>query len=137
MSAATLEPTDLPERSSLFVDGDFPRRRALVLLLSLLGGLLVAYAWSARTADDTIGFNTANTLLGHDAHKTPITSIAAGVLFAFVTGLAGSFTACTGSRSAWSRSQPSTVRWWASWAPTCRSTRRKPPRASRHAPHSR
>ncbi|MFL6114943.1 MAG: hypothetical protein ACJ786_26880 [Catenulispora sp.] len=94
MSAATLEPTDLPERTSLFVDGSFPRRRTVILLLSLLGGLLVAYAWSARTADDTIGFNTANTLLGHDANKTPITSIAAGILFAFVTGLAGSFTAC-------------------------------------------
>jgi len=94
LSATALEPIDAPERTSLFVDGRFPRRRALVLALSLLGGLLVAYAWSAQTADDRIGFNTADALLGHDANNTPITGIATGILFAFVTGLAGSFTAC-------------------------------------------
>lgn len=94
MSSATLESIDTPERTSLFVDGRFPHRRLLVLGLSLLGGLLLAYGWSARTADDTIGFNTANAILGHDASKTPITSVAAGIVFAFVTGMAGSFTAC-------------------------------------------
>lgn len=94
MSATTLDPIESPTRTSLFVDGRFPRRRVLVLLAGLLGGLLIAYGWSASTADDTIGFNTANALLGHDAHKTPISGIAAGILFAFVTGLAGSFTAC-------------------------------------------
>jgi hypothetical protein len=91
---STLITAPPPERTSLFVDGIFPRRRAAILLISLLGGLLVAYGWSARTADDTIGFNTANALLGHDANTTPITGIGAGILFAFVTGLAGSFTAC-------------------------------------------
>lgn len=94
MSSATLGAIDAPERTSLFVDGRFPHRRLLVLGLSLIGGLLLAYGWSAQTADDTIGFNTANAILGHDANKTPITSIASGILFAFVTGLAGSFTAC-------------------------------------------
>jgi MFS family permease len=83
-----------PEATSLFVNGLFPRRRALTLLLSLLGGLLLAYAWSSNLADDEIGFNTADQLLGHNAQSTPLTSIAAGVLFAFVSGLAGSFTAC-------------------------------------------
>lgn len=87
-------PTALPNATSIFVNGLFPRRRVLVLLLSLLGGLLIAYAWSSKLADDEIGFNTANRLLGHDAKSTPLTSIAAGVLFAFVSGLAGSFTAC-------------------------------------------
>ncbi|WP_329137688.1 hypothetical protein OG552_28375 [Streptomyces sp. NBC_01476] len=83
-----------PRATSLFVNGLFPRRRALVLLLGLLGGLLLAYAWSSNVADDEIGFNTANHLLGHNAVNTPLTGIATGVLFAFVSGLAGSFTAC-------------------------------------------
>jgi hypothetical protein len=83
-----------PASTSLFVNGVFPRRRWLVLLLSALVGLFVAYAWSARLADDTIGFNVADTLLGRDAHGTPIGGILSGVVFAFVSGLAGSFTAC-------------------------------------------
>ncbi|KDN82402.1 hypothetical protein [Kitasatospora cheerisanensis] len=83
-----------PRATSLFVNGLFPRRRALVVLLGLLGGLLLAWAWSSKLADDEIGFTTANQLLGHDAKSTPLSGIAAGVLFAFVSGLAGSFTAC-------------------------------------------
>jgi hypothetical protein len=87
-------PSAPPRATSLFVNGLFPRRRVLVLLLGLLGGLLLAYAWSSKVADDEIGFNTANHLLGHDAVNTPLTGVATGVLFAFVSGLAGSFTAC-------------------------------------------
>ena len=95
MSTIALESSAVPhEETSLFVDGRFPRRRLLILLLSAIGGLLVAYAWSAKTADDTIGFNTANAMLGHDANTTPIGSIGSGIVFAFVSGLAGSFTAC-------------------------------------------
>lgn len=95
MGTATVESTATPlGQSSLFVDGNFPKRRLVVLLLSAVAGLLVAYAWSAQTADDTIGFNTANALLGHNANTTPINGIGSGIVFAFVSGLAGSFTAC-------------------------------------------
>src|SRR5438874_806059 len=87
-------PVFAPAQTSLFVNGMFPRRRWLVLGLSVLGGLLVAYAWSAQLADDTIGFNVADALLGRDAKSTPIGGILSGVVFAFVSGLAGSFTAC-------------------------------------------
>ncbi len=80
-------------QTSLFVTGDFPRRRWLVLLLSLVAGLFVAYAWSADLVDDQIGVNTADTVLGHDP-QAPISGIASGVVFAFVSGMAGSFTAC-------------------------------------------
>lgn len=90
----TLAPQTPPRATSLFVNGLFPRRRLLVLVLSVLAGLLIAYAWSSQVADDDIGFNTADALLGHDAVGTPLSGIAAGVLFAFVSGLAGSFTAC-------------------------------------------
>jgi hypothetical protein len=62
--------------------------------LGALGGLLVAYAWSASLVDDQIGFNSANTMLGHNANTTAIGGIASGIAFAFVSGLAGSFTAC-------------------------------------------
>jgi hypothetical protein len=50
--------------------------------------------WSGQFADRTIGDNVANTLLGHDAKETPIASIGAGIVFAFVSGVAGTFTAC-------------------------------------------
>jgi hypothetical protein len=85
---------DPPRQTSLFVTGNFPRRRWLTLLVGVVGGLLTAYAWNAKVADDQIGFTSANAMLGHNAHGTPIAGIASGILFAFVTGLAGSFTAC-------------------------------------------
>lgn len=94
MSVLMSAPDTSAKRTSLFVDGSFPRRKAAVLLLSILAGVLVAYAWSAQTADDRIGFNTANALLGHDANATPIAGIGSGIVFAFVAGFAGSFTAC-------------------------------------------
>jgi hypothetical protein len=92
VSALTVAPET--SATSLFVDGRFPQRKFVVLLLSVMAGLLVAYCWSARTADDKIGFNTANAVLGHDANTTPIAGVGSGILFAFVTGFAGSFTAC-------------------------------------------
>lgn len=84
----------VPPPRSLFVTGYFPRRRVLVALLGALGGLFLAYLWTPTLVDDQIGFNTANTLLGRNAESTPVGGIASGILFAFVTGLAGSFTAC-------------------------------------------
>jgi hypothetical protein len=74
--------------------GPFPRRRGLIILLSAVAGFLLTVAWSAQFVDKTIGDNVANTLLGYDAKASPIAGIAAGVAFAFVSGMAGSFTAC-------------------------------------------
>ncbi|GAA3112824.1 hypothetical protein [Streptosporangium carneum] len=73
---------------------DLPRRRGLVVLLSVLAGALVAALWSFRFVDGVIGDNVANTLLGYDAKHTQIGGLVAGTLFAFVSGLAGTFTAC-------------------------------------------
>ena len=94
MASSVITAPPEPVATSLFVNGYFPRHRGLILLLSVLGGLFVAYAWSATLVDEQIGFNTANTLLGRNANATPVGGIASGILFAFVTGLAGSFTAC-------------------------------------------
>jgi hypothetical protein len=69
-------------------------RRGLVVLWSVLIGLAVAVLWSATLADDDIGLNTANGLLGQDASAATITGTVTGLVFAFVTGLAGTFTAC-------------------------------------------
>jgi MFS family permease len=80
--------------TSLLVTGRFPRRPGLVILVSVLVGFLLTVIWSAEFVDQTIGDNVANTLLGHDAKETPISGMVAGVVFAFVSGLAGTFTAC-------------------------------------------
>lgn len=81
-----------PEKSS--VDPSMPPRRWLVVGLSALAGFLLTVVWSAKFVDGVIGKNVANTLLGYDAESTEITGVATGVMFALVTGLAGTFTAC-------------------------------------------
>ncbi|MET8335979.1 hypothetical protein [Streptosporangium canum] len=73
---------------------DLPRRRGLVIVLSVLAGALIASLWSFRLVDSVIGDNVANTLLGYDAKHTEIGGLIAGTVFAFVSGLAGTFTAC-------------------------------------------
>jgi hypothetical protein len=71
-----------------------PRRRLLTVVLSLAAGIALAILWSFELVDHEIGDNVANNLLGYDAKKTAIVGTAAGLLFAFVSGLAGTFTAC-------------------------------------------
>ncbi|GAA0255646.1 hypothetical protein GCM10010492_65650 [Saccharothrix mutabilis subsp. mutabilis] len=83
-----------PVATSTLVNGHFPRRRGLIILLSALGGFLLTVVWSAHFVDSVIGDSVANTILGHDAKGEPITGVLAGVAFAFATGVAGTFTAC-------------------------------------------
>lgn len=64
------------------------------ILLSLLAGAILTSIWSYRFVDSVIGDSVANSLLGYDAKATPIAGAAAGALFAFISGLAGTFTAC-------------------------------------------
>lgn len=87
--------TEIPSRPDEFTsDGSIPARRWLVVGLSALAGFLLTVLWSAKFVDSVIGKNVANTLLGYDAESTEITGVAAGIAFALVTGLAGTFTAC-------------------------------------------
>ncbi|MFE9206444.1 hypothetical protein [Micromonospora sp. NPDC007230] len=83
----------LPERQ-LLPPTPGPGRRLRVALLSAAAGVLLAVLWSFELVDKVIGDNVANTVLGHDAKATAITGTAAGLLFAFVSGFAGTFTAC-------------------------------------------
>ncbi|MDQ1720830.1 MAG: hypothetical protein QOI26_564 [Pseudonocardiales bacterium] len=69
-------------------------RRSRALLIGFLAGLALAVLWSATLVDSGIGQNIAKTALGHDARTTPIGGLLSGAVFAFVTGVAGSFTAC-------------------------------------------
>jgi hypothetical protein len=62
--------------------------------VAILAGFVLTAIWSAPFVDSVIGDSVANGLLGYDAKATPISGVLAGTLFAFVSGLAGSFTAC-------------------------------------------
>jgi hypothetical protein len=84
----------LGPRSLPSAEEQFPRRRGLIVLLGILGGFALTVVWSAALVDRTIGDNVANTVLGYDAKETPITGVAAGIAFAFASGLACTFTAC-------------------------------------------
>jgi hypothetical protein len=69
-------------------------RRWRIIVGSAAVGLAIAVLWSAQLADDDIGVNTANGILGQNAASANLTGTIAGLVFAFVTGLAGTFTAC-------------------------------------------
>ena len=71
-----------------------PTRHGTAALVSAAAGVLLAVLWSFEFVDSVIGDNVANNLLGHDAKATAIGGTGAGLLFAFVSGLAGTFTAC-------------------------------------------
>jgi hypothetical protein len=65
-----------------------------VVLSGVLIGFLLSVVWSAPFVDSVIGQTVADGLLGNDAENTAITGVGAGVVFALVSGLAGTFTAC-------------------------------------------
>lgn len=78
-------------------DRDLDRRtpnRSLIVLSSVLLGALIALLWSVKLVDSDIGHNVANGLLGQEAQQVDLTSTVTALVFAFVTGLAGTFTAC-------------------------------------------
>lgn len=80
--------------TSVFVNGAFPRRRTLIVALSVLAGFVLTVVWSAEFVDQTIGHRVADGMLGHDPSRSTLDTIGAGIFFAFVSGLAGTFTAC-------------------------------------------
>ncbi|MEV4740985.1 hypothetical protein [Streptomyces sp. NPDC049555] len=69
------------------------RRPTACAVTGLTAGILLAVLWSAGLVDG-LGVDTADGLLGRDSLKDDIPGTGAGALFAFVVGLAGTFTAC-------------------------------------------
>ncbi|GAA2687128.1 hypothetical protein [Actinoplanes palleronii] len=69
-------------------------RRTVAVVGAVVAGLLLAVLWSYEFVDSVIGDNVANTILDRDAKHTAIAGTVAGLVFAFVSGLAGTFTAC-------------------------------------------
>ena len=89
--------TDNPVRTAdpgVAADAPATPGRLRLILGSTAAGILLAILWSYEFVDHTIGDNVANTMLGHDAKATAIGGTVAGLVFAFVSGLAGTFTAC-------------------------------------------
>lgn len=79
---------------SLFVNGNFPRRRTLVISVAALFGFALTVVWSHEFVDQTIGANVAGALLGQDAATASLSGSLIGIVFALATGVAGTFTAC-------------------------------------------
>ena len=70
------------------------RVRAYAVAAAIIAGVLAAVLWSATLVDESIGFNVTNGVLGSGTTAKPISSSGMGIVFALVSGLAGSFTAC-------------------------------------------
>lgn len=70
-----------------------PRARR-VLAIGVACGVLLAVVWSFRLVDTVIGGSIAHAFLGEDAEVVALSGVATGFVFAFVTGFAGTFTAC-------------------------------------------
>ena len=68
--------------------------QGLVIGLSLLIGLAIAVLWSAQLVDDDIGVHVANGILRQNAASANVTGTVTSLVFAFITGIAGTFTAC-------------------------------------------
>nr|WTA64421.1 hypothetical protein OHB51_17935 [Micromonospora sp. NBC_00855] len=71
-----------------------PAQVGRIIAGSIAAGFLLALLWSYEFVDSVIGDTVANGLLGHDAKQDALVGTAAGLVFAFVSGLAGTFTAC-------------------------------------------
>ena len=65
-----------------------------IVIIGVVVGAVLATIWSFNLVDSVIGDTVANNLLGYNAKTTAIDSTVMGTLFAFVVGLAGTFTAC-------------------------------------------
>jgi hypothetical protein len=83
--------TDLATRPT---ESEHRTRNGMAVAISVAAGILLAILWSFEFVDSVIGDNVANTLLGYEAKATPIAGTGAGLVFAFVSGFAGTFTAC-------------------------------------------
>ncbi|SNR31595.1 hypothetical protein SAMN06265360_1023 [Haloechinothrix alba] len=65
-----------------------------VVLCSALAGVVLAVLWSPYLVDHVIAGGIANPVFGGDIREITITGSGMAIAFAFITGMAGMFTAC-------------------------------------------
>lgn len=75
-------------------DGSSPEHPWRIAAYSASVGIVLSVVWSFHFVDSVIGDNIASALMGEDAKGLTISSAGAGAVFAFVSGLGGTFTAC-------------------------------------------
>lgn len=74
---------------------DYSAQLWRVIFYSLLAGAILTTIWpAANMRDAQFGVDVASSVLGEDASAAPIGGALSGALFAILTGLAGTFTAC-------------------------------------------
>ncbi|MBD8891906.1 hypothetical protein [Roseibium litorale] len=71
-----------------------PFTRTLIGLGALATGILLAYIWSYELVDKVVADHVARLVLHEGLATYQISSIGTGLLFAFVSGVAGTLTAC-------------------------------------------
>jgi hypothetical protein len=89
MSATVARPQAAPVETNRWLAGN-----RWTIVACVVAGALLAVLWSSKLVDSTIGITVADNVLGHDARNDAIVGTAAALLFAFVSGFAGTFTAC-------------------------------------------
>ncbi|MFI6510339.1 hypothetical protein ACIBCT_22275 [Streptosporangium sp. NPDC050855] len=85
---------DLDRVESSIRQASVPRRRGLIIALSVLAGFALTVVWSAPFVDKVIGDGVTGAILGHEAAQAPLAGILSGIAFAFASGVGGTFTAC-------------------------------------------
>ncbi|BCH27801.1 hypothetical protein [Mesorhizobium sp. L-8-3] len=71
-----------------------PYTQTLIVVGAIACGILLAYLWSYEFVDKVVADGIARIVLREDLAGFDISSIGAGLLFAFVSGVAGTLTAC-------------------------------------------
>jgi len=88
-----IPPGILPSGAASLVAGYRPAHPRRLLGVGALIGFVLSAVWSAPFVDQTIGDTVASALYGND-FRLPAPGVVAGMGFALVSGLAGTFTAC-------------------------------------------
>lgn len=78
----------------LRLGGDRAAKPWRLILISGFAGIVMAVLWSPRFVDKVIAGGIADPVFGGDISDVAITGSGMAVAFAFVTGVAGMFTAC-------------------------------------------
>jgi hypothetical protein len=84
--------------ADIFTSSQYPSeaftKKSIAAVAAVMGGVVLAWAWSYKLVDDVVAGSVANAILHDNLSSYDISSVTGGLIFAFVSGLAGTFTAC-------------------------------------------